>query len=156
MLSLVVPEAADVFSGPLFPCGSDISEVSCSYKSKLWEVSKAISPLVLLRKKTKNKKQKNSPLLLHCRAGSTSVGLLFPKRHLILLPTSIAWKQLAVPEIVYGRVFVVGVVLPVCAAVCGCGGKCVSVHLQVHQFVARARRVRGVAATAMGAHQTQD
>lgn len=31
-----------------------------------------------------------------------------------------------------------------------------SVHLQVHQFVARAWSVRGVAAAALGANQTQD
>lgn len=74
----------------------------------------------------------------------------------ILLPTSVAWKQLGVPEIVYGRVSVVCVVFPVSAAVCGCGGKCLSVHLQVHQFVAWAWGVRGVAAAALGADQTQD
>lgn len=72
------------------------------------------------------------------------------------VPASIAREQARVPVIVRGRVSVVRVVFPVSAAVCGCGGKCLSVHLQVHQFVARARGVRGVAAAAVGAHQAQD
>lgn len=73
-----------------------------------------------------------------------------------LIPTPVAWEQLGVPEIVYGRVSVMRVVLPVSAAVWGRGGKCLSVHLQVHEFVAWAWKVRGVAAAALGANQTQD
>lgn len=89
---------------------------------------------------------------------STEIGywLQFPKRCVILLPTSIAWKQLGVPEIIYRCVFVVGVVLPVSAAVYGCRGKCLSVHLHVAQFAAWAWKVRGVAAAALGANQAQD
>lgn len=77
-------------------------------------------------------------------------------QRMVSVPTSAAWKQLGVPVIVYGRVSVVRVVFPVSAAVCGCGGKCLSVHLQVHQFVARAWGVGDVAAAALGANQTQD
>lgn len=36
LLSLVVIEAADLFTDPLFPSGSDVSEVSCSSDIKLW------------------------------------------------------------------------------------------------------------------------
>lgn len=94
----------------------------------------------------------------HC---DRSVRRLFPKSDksfffFFLLPTSVARKQLTVPEIVYGRVSVVWEVFPVSAAVCGCGGKCLSVHLQVHQFVAWAGSVCGVAAAALGTNQTQD
>lgn len=84
------------------------------------------------------------------------VRLPSPERRAALFPTSLTRKQLGVPEIVRGRVSVVCVVFPVSAAVCGCGGKCLSVHLQVHQFVAWAWSVRGVAAAALGADQTQD
>lgn len=35
MLFLVVTEAADLFSGPLFPSGSDVSEASRSSKIKI-------------------------------------------------------------------------------------------------------------------------
>lgn len=75
-----------------------------------------------------------SPPLHHCRAGEfdfNGSGL-----RAALFPASLTRKQLGVPEIVRGRVSVVCVVFPVSAAVGGCGGKCLSVHLQVHQFVA--------------------
>lgn len=52
--------------------------------------------------------------------------------------------------------FVVGVVLPVGAAVGRRRGKCLSVHLEVDELVARARGVRRVAAAAVGADQTQE
>lgn len=77
-------------------------------------------------------------------------------RKCVLIPTPVAREQLGVPEIVYGRVSVMRVVLPVSAAVWGRGGKCLSVHLQVHEFVAWAWKVCGVAAAALGANQTQD
>lgn len=121
------------------------------------EVSKAIfSQLVVL---------KVSPLL-HCRAEkirstceNTTIGQVrrpCPRRCVLSVPTSVAWKQLGVPEIVYGRVSVVWVVFPVGAAVCGCGGNCLSVQLQVHQLVARAWSVCGVAAAALSANQAQN
>lgn len=36
LLSQVFTEAAVLFSGPLFPSGSDDSDASCSSTSKLW------------------------------------------------------------------------------------------------------------------------
>lgn len=61
-----------------------------------------------------------------------------------------------VPEVVDGSVSVLRVVLLVGAAVRGRRGKCLSVHLEVHQLGARAGSVRRVAAAAPGANQTQE
>lgn len=70
------------------------------------------------------------------------------------VPASVAVEQVGVPVVVgvpAGRM-----VLPVSAAV-GVGGRnCLSVHLQVHQFVAGAGSVCGVAAAAVRAHQSED
>lgn len=78
----------------------------------------------------------------------------------------VPWEQACVPVVVRGRMeaaaatatAAVRLELPVSGGGGGRGGgggECLSVHLQVHQFVARARRVRRVAAAAVGTQQAQ-
>lgn len=157
--SFVIPRGR--FRGPLFPSGSVTSKkVSCSSmvltgSKYLGEKKSQEAPQIstdLHRNRSPIAACKKIPLLLHCRAEETP-----PKVRFVLLPTSVAWKQLGVPEIVFGRVSgVCEGCFPVSAAVCGCGGNCVSVHLQVHQLVAWARSVHGVTAAAVGANQSED
>lgn len=70
------------------------------------------------------------------------------------VPASVALEQVGVPVVV--GVPAVRMVLPVSAAVRAGGRDCLSVHLQVHQFVAGAGSVRRVAAAAVRAHQPED
>lgn len=98
----MVTEAADLFSGPLFPSGSDVSEVSCALKIKLWILQSFLfqsfdglnrKQLYLCKNHWKHHRFQwifietevskaispigacRSPLLHHCRAGKSRAPL---------------------------------------------------------------------------------